>query len=237
GYHCKYPDGPFYILISSLVSFYIPLTLMLYVYIRIYIIVRRQLRSVYTGFIVPKTHSLTHSYIPKFHLTTKPLQRIVEITTTSISSTAAGPPLILTTAKEHHTRQDLMLRVHCGGYQNTTTERKPQSQATPKNRVSSFFGYFIRYKAATFLSLLIIVFLLCWLPFFIYFISSGVFFTTQLTKSPYKQRHLLLNKIFLWLAYTHSAIDFFLYPLTSNELRTAFIKLLFTRKRRLKIRK
>ncbi|CAF0988075.1 unnamed protein product, partial [Didymodactylos carnosus] len=216
-YRCEFPDDPYYILFSSIVVFYLPLSIMLFVYVRIFYVARRQLRSFRTGVLKPERHNLT-SIIPKFQLNHR-------ISITANRPSRIESPISLVTASP--------LRVHVGKYRASIQHDTISiSSNSLSNNHSLFlhslskkvFKYAADRRVAKMLTLIVGAFILCWLPFFSYFLLSGFFFLHL--KMDHPRRHELLLRIFSWLGYTNSALDFFVYALTSKEFRHAFIKLL-----------
>ncbi|CAF0733044.1 unnamed protein product [Didymodactylos carnosus] len=226
-YHCEYPNDPYYVLFSSIVVFYFPLIIMLFVYVRIFYVARRQLRSFRVGILKPERQN-PRSIIPKFQL-----NHMVFITPQR-SLTKKPPPLV-----EAPTSAvvDSSLRIHVGKYQGLipTDTISVSFNFNSHNHLrflhslsTKIFNYAADRKVAKMLSLIVGAFILCWLPFFSYFVLSGFFFLHL--KTQYPQRHDLLIRIFSWFGYTNSALDFFVYALSSKEFRTAFIKLLCRKK-------
>ena len=81
-------------------------------------------------------------------------------------------------------------------------------------------------KAAKFIGIIMGAFIVCWLPYFVYFTLNGIF----LIRLKDEQHHELLFSIFSWLGYTNSAVDVLVYVSTSKELRTTFYRLFVPRR-------
>ncbi|UJR11992.1 hypothetical protein I4U23_016170 [Adineta vaga] len=47
---CQFPDNPSYVLFMSIFSFYLPLTIMIYVYIKVYVAAREQVIALHSGY-------------------------------------------------------------------------------------------------------------------------------------------------------------------------------------------
>ncbi|CAF1466440.1 unnamed protein product, partial [Didymodactylos carnosus] len=65
---CEFPNNPYYVLFVSVVSFYLPLIVMVYVYIQMYSAAKKQVLALRSGY---KHHYLitsAESFIPKFRL-------------------------------------------------------------------------------------------------------------------------------------------------------------------------
>ena len=70
------------------------------------------------------------------------------------------------------------------------------------------------------LGIIISVFLLCWLPFFVFYILSAFIRIDLYVKEP-------LLTLILWLGYVNSACNPLIYTIFNVEFRTAFKRLLF----------
>lgn len=75
------------------------------------------------------------------------------------------------------------------------------------------------------LGIIISVFLLCWLPFFVFYILSAFIDVSLYVEEP-------LPTLILWLGYINSACNPLIYTAFNVEFRTAFKRLLFPRSTR-----
>ncbi|CAF1032875.1 unnamed protein product [Didymodactylos carnosus] len=255
---CEFPSDPYYIVFSSLVSFYLPLFVMVFVYARIFCEANRQMVALRSGF--KYTNGSISSYksistiIPKFSFK----QTVVEKKNPDKNNNTNNKRKLITSLiqqnddelyenynlvenqqqqQQQKSSEILTLRIHHGKYQpqktipSSTIAREQHHShlfstlisnrfiRTPKNLGKKFSKFSRDQKAAKVLGIVMGVFVACWLPFFAYHILSGVFLIRS-------SNHELLFKIFTWLGYTNSALNFHVYVLTSREFRQAFIKLL-----------
>lgn len=213
---CEFPDNPYYILFVSIVSFFLPLIMMTFVYMRVYSAATRQAQALRSGY--TQDHS-NRSLCPKFKLR--------ERSTIRTEQQSLDPP-----RKHRPSFQLITLRIHRGSYRNPTRRssslnrqdksRKDSSTRRARRRNETFWRRISRdQKAGTFVGLVMGAFVICWLPYFVYFVLSGVFglrFKDELN-------HELLFRIFSWLGYTNSALDVLVYIFTSKDLRTTCTKL------------
>lgn len=211
---CDFPNNPYYVLFVSIASFYLPLMVMIYVYIQVYLVARNQIKALRAGY---KHHTLdqsSRSFLPKFALRDNSTETTtLESNSSTCSKTTRKPSFQLIT-----------LRIHHGTYQNPSLE--PLNGQNPdehrrKKEILSWKKLSRAQKAGKFVGMVMGVFVFCWLPYFVYFILSGVF----AIRLKDEQNHELLFKVLSWLGYTNSALDILIYISTSKELRMTFSKL------------
>lgn len=210
---CDFPNNPYYILFVSIVSFYLPLIVMIYVYIRVYSVANKQIRALRSGYKHQQSDYSSKSFIPKFSLRK----------TNSIKTTLEQSDTVLLKTRRP-SFQLITLRIHHGTYQNPTLEPLNHNHNSRRNQVrraKSWRQISRDQKAGKFVGIVMGTFVFCWLPYFIYFLLSGVF-NIRLKD---EQNHELLFKILSWLGYTNSALDILVYIFTSKELRRTFLKL------------
>lgn len=216
---CDFPNNPYYILFVSVVSFYVPLIVMIYVYIRVYLVARRQVRALRSGYKHHHSDQSSKSFIPKFNSGENSTKKTAKKSDTLIKTRRLSFQLIT-------------LRIHHGKYQNPNSEPLEHNNQDDNESVNNTRRKTIRrskswkqlsrdQKAGRFIGIVMGVFVFCWLPYFVYFILSGVFGI----RLKDEHNHELLFKILSWLGYTNSALDILVYIFTSKELRMTLLKL------------
>jgi hypothetical protein len=108
---------------------------------------------------------------------------------------------------------------------NTSSNTKHKTQFL-KNKLKNFpltkklFKFSREQKAAKTLGIVMGVFIVCWLPFFVYNVITGIF------KAKLPKSHGLIYAVFTWLGYINSGCNPIIYAFSSRDFRRAFYKIL-----------
>ena len=202
---------------------------MLYVYVQVYMAAKNQALALRSGYKHCYRLKSTRSLISEFHFRHKSNKNKTRMETTAdINHNCALKKQL----KNRRPSCELItLRIHHGAYQNPSAEPLNQYSQNHNNSIDKIrrkcvqTRNFLRkksrdQKAAKFIGIVMGAFVICWLPYFVYLVLSGVF----IFRLKDEQYHELLFKIFSWLGYTNSALDVLVYVFTSKELRGTFIK-------------
>ncbi len=192
---CHFPNNSYFVLFGSLAAFYLPLILMIYVYIKVYSAAKQQSIAHREGY--------KHHYLDKSIIAGKKNSNIL------LKSCQPSPELIT-------------LRIHHGSNQNNKNDDDNKSVSNMQRQNHFWKKICQDQKAKTFVGIIMGVFLICWLPYFIYSIFSDVFHI----RVKNEENHILIFNIFSWLAYTNSALDVLIYIFTSKELQKNILKII-----------
>jgi hypothetical protein len=240
---CEFPNNPYYILFISIISFYLPLIFMIYVYIQVYWAAKKQVLALRCGYKHHYSIKSAKSFVPKFILRkTSTEERPNREKTVGIYENNTHEKSAMLLKNRRPSFQLITLRIHHGAYQNPGIEPFSRNSRNNNKSINTARRKYLRpnslwkkfskdQKAARFIGIVMGVFVVCWLPYFVYLLLSGVF-VVRLKDDQY---HELLFKIFSWLGYTNSALDVLVYVSTSKELRATFFKLFSCHRFRFKL--
>ncbi len=219
-----------FIIVSSSVSFYVPLVIMVFVYGRILIAARKQMTAVRQGY--KRTTGVNEicqpsPLVPRFRFKINK----------NLNSSSRISNINVTSNLNLNSNEIITLRIHKGKYSRSPSLPPLPSKSSNSNQSRSFPILFLRrltklrrtrtwsrfsreHKAAKVLGFVMGVFIACWLPFFVFLLLTGVF---HLHIGNYQQT---LFRLFTWLGYTNSAVCFHFIKLL-NYYYLLFFSLIF----------
>lgn len=195
---------------------------MVFVYGRILIFARKQMRAVRQGY--KRTTGVNETYQPSPLVDRLRFKTNKNLNSSNINSNL-NPNEIIT------------LRIHKGKYSRSpslpprpprpsTINSSNQTRSCPilflnrlrKLRRTRTWSRFSReHKAAKVLGFVMGVFIACWLPFFVFLVLTGVF---HLHIGYYQE---ILFRLFTWLGYTNSAVSFLSFFLSFSKVKSILI--------------
>ncbi|XP_033757324.1 dopamine receptor 2-like [Pecten maximus] len=228
---CMFTEDSAYLIFSSIVSFYCPTFIMMFVYLRIYLAAAAQIRSLKVGSKV---------------LTSNGSHGNREIMTLRMHRGGMNSPR--NGHEEHYRRathedysqscdrcmdndstalttQDSKLHLPHTHATNGAHHHRPAKFITKRLRQFALSKKLTKLareqKAAKTLGIVVGVFIICWLPFFVFNVLQGICGMGCLV---YPE---LLFPVFTWLGYINSGMNPVIYALSMRDFRRAFGKVLF----------
>ncbi|CAH8850339.1 unnamed protein product [Trichobilharzia szidati] len=210
---CDFNVNPYYATISSSISFWIPSVIMVVVYIRIFIEARRQERKIarlqinYHQFDNNDNNNNNNIKQPQTPSSIKPLNFLNKkcrstdklcTNYTAVSKRLTNSSFCSNNNNNNHSSSTPCIQI---------TDERYKAQIKIKHES----------KAARTLGVVMGAFLLCWLPFFLWYTI------TNLCKCPYPS---VLQEILFWIGYLNSTINPIIYAFYNRTFRNAFIKII-----------
>lgn len=203
-HECLFTEDKGYLIFSSLVSFYIPLSIMLFAYWKIYRAATEQIRCIKTG-----TKRMVASDEGR--------EMTLRIHRGGAGTPDRGRRNVSPNASEYEmTTKPSVHSVGANGHLLAVPRRlKHFSLSKTLHKMAK------EQKAAKTLGIVMGAFVVCWLPFFITNVLSGICMECIV-------RPDIIFPVFTWLGYINSGINPIIYSLSSRDFRRAFYKTVCT---------
>ncbi|GFO11751.1 dopamine receptor 2 [Plakobranchus ocellatus] len=236
---CMFTEDSAYLIISAAVSFYIPMFIMMFVYVRIYRAAMAQTEGIKSGSKVTSDCPLGDNgeqMTLRIHRGGYRLRN--EPSTTSrgsyrdhrrSSDSEGDSPVSSTRLHVYHHNNHNNHQYH---NHNTSTSSNHHHHHTPRS--TTFISKKIRHfalskkitklareqKAAKTLGIVVGVFIICWLPFFCTTVLLAI------CRNQCVYRPDILFPVFTWLGYINSGMNPIIYALSMRDFRRAFSKMI-----------
>ena len=214
---CAFTDDSAYLILSSLVSFYAPVCLILYAYYRIYAAAAAQLRSIERGCKVMTTTSCRDGVADGREMTTLRIHRGGG--SASVTSSADCRPGALDVARRTSRQSSLAIdepTCRRASSLSVSTPRRWKTFTVCRQRLSRVSR---ERKAAKTLGIVMGVFCACWVPFFVTNLLYAVCRHVGCV-----QHADILFRVFTWLGYINSGMNPVIYACSMRDFRRAFAR-------------
>jgi len=218
---CSFTDDSAYLILSSLISFYAPVSIILYAYYRIYTAAAAQLRCIERGCKVMTTATYRDGVVDGTEMTTLRMHRGGGSSTATGGSTAGRTgALDITSSRRtsnHLSPVDEPTYRRASLLSNRpTTPRRWKTFTVCRQRLSRVYR---ERKAAKTLGIVMGVFCACWVPFFVTNLLYGL-----CRHAGCVQHADILFRVFTWLGYINSGMNPVIYACSLRDFRRAFAR-------------
>jgi len=220
---CAFTDDSAYLILSSFVSFYAPVSIILYAYYRIYAAAAAQLRSIERGTKVMATATHRDGVADGREMTTLRIHRGGGSAAATSSTGGRASALVVTTRTSRH--PSLINEPTCRYASSlsvsnySTAPRLSAAFTLCRQRLSRVSR---ERKAAKTLGIVMGVFCACWVPFFVTNLLYGLCRHVDCV-----QHANVLFRVFTWLGYINSGMNPVIYACSMRDFRRAFARRLF----------
>lgn len=210
---CFFTEDSGYLIFSSIISFYFPISIILFAYFRIYRAATDQTRGLITGSKVLMTSTgckkealALRVHRGGYHNNLQQHQQHVD----GYSSTSRDATVVTYTSCGSSHKSIL------GGPFNTRSLQQRWTSFALRKKLSQMAK---EQKAAKTLGIVVGVFCICWVPFFVTNVCYGLCHEQCVHHSE------VLFPVFTWLGYINSGMNPVIYAYSMRDFRRAFLKI------------
>ncbi|KAL3863530.1 hypothetical protein ACJMK2_005282 [Sinanodonta woodiana] len=221
---CMFTEDSVYLIISSLISFYCPTIVMIFVYAKIYRAATEQTKSIKTG---TKIMTSSRLFGPGGVMTLR-IHRGRPKRVETPSDTRVLP-------HDSDSDADNVMHSSSADCHSLSPNQSPNHEAHGDHKTVKYITKRLRHlaitkrltkfarekKAAKTLGIVVGVFIICWLPFFITNTLFGICKANCVILTD------ILFPVFTWLGYINSGVNPIIYALSMRDFRRAFGKIIF----------
>ncbi|XP_052770400.1 dopamine receptor 2-like [Mya arenaria] len=243
---CVFTEDGVYLIFSSMVSFYCPTIIMIFVYIQIYRAARNQRKSIESGAKVLKSHRLfgtsgvmtlrihrggtaklrspgtTHESTP-FQKQSESEEE--DTSRASYAQTPVHSEYHGITNNDHHNKFHSHHHDHHHNQDQDSYNKRPMksiAKRLSKLALSKKMSKLAKeQKAAKTLGIVVGVFILCWMPFFVVNVLIGICGAGCISHPD------IVMPVFTWFGYINSGVNPIIYALSMRDFRRAFGRIIF----------
>ncbi|XP_026053781.1 alpha-2A adrenergic receptor-like [Carassius auratus] len=217
GATCKINEEKWYIISSSIGSFFVPCIIMILVYIRIYQIAKKRTRA------PPGDRMIKEAGKKEDDLERDPHEKL-----NGDPNPKPDEDMEESSSSDHKVSNPCSLKKKSSKGKTKRSQIKPgdgdKSEVLQTTKTSRWKGRQNREKRFTFvLAVVIGVFVICWFPFFFTYTLTA--FCEECVPEP-------LFKFFFWFGYCNSSLNPIIYTIFNNDFRRSFKKILCRRDNR-----
>ncbi|GAB1605857.1 probable G-protein coupled receptor No18 [Argonauta hians] len=231
---CHLTDDRSYVVFSAFGSFYIPLIMMTFIYFKIFLAIRRRLRKrrEQTAMCKIKSNSTNNKEDKKEQSPESTPAKDKETPPTpvqeerSIDGAEVNSEIQAESGEQKSPVTEVCVTSQNGGTHSRLSKEEKEKQGKGKSkRVKTFFekkqkiSLSKERKATRILGIVMLAFILCWLPFFLMYLILP--FCQTCSKVP-----SFAELFIVWLGYVNSGLNPVIYTIFNDEFRKAFYMLL-----------
>ncbi|KAJ8025371.1 D(2) dopamine receptor A [Holothuria leucospilota] len=210
---CSLSGSKVYSLISSMISFFIPCTMIVFIYVRIYQVAKYTARNSIAPAVASVSFNIRHAASG------------VRISSVVCAVPQSEEKRIFTRRKTRHSSLqycagEITVTNRGTGFRDGGRQRLPKSYVKkhPRSRISLMR----ERKAARTITIVVGVFLVCWTPFFFIHVFFSLFPSIKISWTAYN--------IFKWLGWANSVVNPIIYTIFNKDFRVTFKKILHLEK-------